>query len=104
GTRVRLGVRLRDLIDPTRDLRLVQALDEHVDVVGRPRTERHDAVGQRRIGGNRGTTAHGDYDTTPMTATEVPGHVDLTEHGIRPGRRAHLNPTTSMLYTHAPAR
>ena len=60
GTRVRLGVRLRDLIDPTRDLGLVQALDEHVDVVGRPRTERHDAVGQRRIGGNRGTTAHGD--------------------------------------------
>jgi phosphoenolpyruvate carboxykinase (ATP) len=39
-----------------------------------------------------------------MTATELPGHVDLTEHGIRPGARVYLNPTTSMLYTHALAR
>src|SRR3989440_2695695 len=36
-----------------------------------------------------------------MTATELPGHVDLTDHGIRPGARVYLNPTTSMLYTHA---
>ena len=39
-----------------------------------------------------------------MTATELPGHVDLTEHGIRAGGRVYLNPTTSMLYTHALAR
>ena len=39
-----------------------------------------------------------------MTATELPGHVDLTDHGIRPGARVYLNPTTSMLYTHALAR
>src|SRR2546423_15661587 len=39
-----------------------------------------------------------------MTATELPGHVDLTDHGIRPGGRVYLNPTTSMLYTHALAR
>jgi phosphoenolpyruvate carboxykinase (ATP) len=39
-----------------------------------------------------------------MTATELPGHVDLSEHGIRAGGRVYVNPTTSMLYTHALAR
>jgi phosphoenolpyruvate carboxykinase (ATP) len=39
-----------------------------------------------------------------MTATELPGNVDLSEQGIRPGARVYLNPTTSMLYTHALAR
>jgi phosphoenolpyruvate carboxykinase (ATP) len=36
-----------------------------------------------------------------MTTTELPGHVDLTEHGIEPAGRVYRNPTTSLLYTHA---
>src|SRR5919206_2488304 len=39
-----------------------------------------------------------------MTATELPGHVDLSRHGIRAAGRVYVNPTTSMLYTHALAR
>ena len=39
-----------------------------------------------------------------MTTTEVPGRVDLTAHGIDPTGRIYLNPTTSLLYTHALAR
>src|ERR1700704_3072396 len=31
-----------------------------------------------------------------MTATELPGHVNLSEHGIRAGGRVYLHPTTSM--------
>ncbi|MFN2629138.1 MAG: phosphoenolpyruvate carboxykinase (ATP) [Gaiellaceae bacterium] len=39
-----------------------------------------------------------------MTATELPGSVDLSEHGIDTVRRIIRNPTTSMLYTDALAR
>src|SRR5919206_1901025 len=39
-----------------------------------------------------------------MTATELPGHVDLSRHGIRAAGRVYRNPTTSMLYTHALVR
>src|SRR3954470_22562227 len=39
-----------------------------------------------------------------MTATELPGHVDLSRHGIRAAGRVFVNPTTSMLYSHALAR
>src|SRR3954452_4511250 len=39
-----------------------------------------------------------------MTATELPGHVDLSRHGIRAAGRVYVNPTTSMLYSHALAR
>jgi phosphoenolpyruvate carboxykinase (ATP) len=36
-----------------------------------------------------------------MTATELPGRVDLSEHGIRALGVVHRNPTTSLLYTHS---
>ncbi|HEY7396857.1 MAG TPA: phosphoenolpyruvate carboxykinase (ATP) [Gaiellaceae bacterium] len=36
-----------------------------------------------------------------MTTTEVPGRVDLSEHGIDATGRVYRNPTTSLLYTHA---
>jgi phosphoenolpyruvate carboxykinase (ATP) len=36
-----------------------------------------------------------------MTTTELPGRVDLTEHGIEAAGRVYRNPTTSLLYTHA---
>ena len=36
-----------------------------------------------------------------MTATELPGRVDLTEHGIDASGAVYRNPTTSLLYTHA---
>ena len=36
-----------------------------------------------------------------MTATELPGRVDLSEHGIDAAGRVYRNPTTSLLYTHA---
>jgi phosphoenolpyruvate carboxykinase (ATP) len=36
-----------------------------------------------------------------MTATEIPGRVDLTEHGIDASGAVYRNPTTSLLYTHA---
>jgi phosphoenolpyruvate carboxykinase (ATP) len=36
-----------------------------------------------------------------MTTTELPGHVDLSEHGIDASGRVIRNPTTSLLYTHA---
>jgi phosphoenolpyruvate carboxykinase (ATP) len=39
-----------------------------------------------------------------MTMTELPGQVDLSEHGIEPAGRVYRNPTTSLLYTHALAR
>ena len=39
-----------------------------------------------------------------MTMTELPGQVDLSEHGIEPTGRVYRNPTTSLLYTHALAR
>ncbi len=39
-----------------------------------------------------------------MTATELPGQVDLSEHGIDATGRIYRNPTTSLLYTHALAR
>ncbi len=36
-----------------------------------------------------------------VTATELPGHVDLGVHGIDATGTIHRNPTTSLLYTHA---
>ncbi|HEV2592334.1 MAG TPA: phosphoenolpyruvate carboxykinase (ATP) [Gaiellaceae bacterium] len=39
-----------------------------------------------------------------MTATELPGRVDLAEHGIDAGGRIYRNPTTALLYEHALAR
>src|SRR5881398_90273 len=39
-----------------------------------------------------------------MTMTELPGRVDLAEHGIEPSGRVYRNPTTPLLYTHALAR
>ena len=36
-----------------------------------------------------------------MTMTELPGEVDLSEHGIETSGRVYRNPTTSLLYTHA---
>jgi len=39
-----------------------------------------------------------------MTATELPGRVDLSEHGIDAAGRVYRNPTTALLYTHALAR
>ena len=39
-----------------------------------------------------------------MTATELPGRVDLAEHGIDAGGRIYRNPTTPLLYEHALAR
>jgi phosphoenolpyruvate carboxykinase (ATP) len=39
-----------------------------------------------------------------MTTTELPGQVDLSEHGIDSTGRIYRNPTASLLYTHALAR
>jgi phosphoenolpyruvate carboxykinase (ATP) len=39
-----------------------------------------------------------------MTTTELPGRVDLSEHGIDATGPVHRNPTTSLLYTHALTR
>jgi len=39
-----------------------------------------------------------------VTATELPGQVDLADHGIEPSGPVYRNPTTSLLYTHALAR
>ena len=39
-----------------------------------------------------------------MTATELPGRVDLSEHGIDATGTVYRNPTTALLYTHALAR
>jgi phosphoenolpyruvate carboxykinase (ATP) len=39
-----------------------------------------------------------------MTMTELPGRVDLSEHGIDSDGAVYRNPTTSLLYTHALAR
>jgi phosphoenolpyruvate carboxykinase (ATP) len=36
-----------------------------------------------------------------VTATELPGRVDLAEHGIDAGGRIYRNPTTALLYEHA---
>jgi phosphoenolpyruvate carboxykinase (ATP) len=36
-----------------------------------------------------------------MTATELPGRVDLSGHAIDPSGRVYRNPTTALLYTHA---
>jgi phosphoenolpyruvate carboxykinase (ATP) len=36
-----------------------------------------------------------------MTATELPGHVTLSEHGIDASAPVYRNPTTALLYTHA---
>src|SRR3954470_15939234 len=36
-----------------------------------------------------------------MTTTQLPGRVDLSEHGINVSGRVYRNPTTSLLYTHA---
>ena len=36
-----------------------------------------------------------------MTATELPGQVDLAAHGIDAGGAVYRNPTTALLYTHA---
>jgi phosphoenolpyruvate carboxykinase (ATP) len=36
-----------------------------------------------------------------MTATELPGHLTLSEHGIDPSGSVYRNPTTALLYTHA---
>src|SRR3954453_13542125 len=39
-----------------------------------------------------------------MTTTELPGHVDLSEHRIETSAPVYRNPTTALLYTHALAR
>src|SRR5581483_2808419 len=39
-----------------------------------------------------------------MTATQLPGSVDLSEHGIDSSGRVYRNPTTAFLYSHALAR
>src|SRR5690242_16073772 len=39
-----------------------------------------------------------------MTATKLPGSVDLSVHGIDPAGRVYRNPSTALLYTHALAR
>jgi phosphoenolpyruvate carboxykinase (ATP) len=39
-----------------------------------------------------------------MTTTELPGRVDLSEHGIEASGRIYQSPTTSLLYSHALAR
>jgi len=39
-----------------------------------------------------------------MTATELPGQVTLSEHGIESTAPIYRNPTTALLYTHALAR
>jgi len=39
-----------------------------------------------------------------VTATELPGHVDLGPHGIDVAGAIYRNPTTALLYTHALAR
>ena len=39
-----------------------------------------------------------------MTTTELPGRVDLSEHGIDPAGSVYRNPSTSLLYTHALTR
>src|SRR3954463_2979470 len=39
-----------------------------------------------------------------MTTTELPGRVDLSEHGIDASGPVYRNPTTALLYTHALAR
>jgi phosphoenolpyruvate carboxykinase (ATP) len=39
-----------------------------------------------------------------VTATELPGHVDLSPHGIDVAGTIYRNPTTALLYTHALAR
>jgi phosphoenolpyruvate carboxykinase (ATP) len=39
-----------------------------------------------------------------VTATELPGRVDLAEHGIDASGRIYRNPTTALLYEHALAR
>ena len=36
-----------------------------------------------------------------MTTTQLPGRVDLSEHGITASGQVYRNPTTSLLYTHA---
>src|SRR4051794_3132902 len=36
-----------------------------------------------------------------MTTTELPGRVDLSEHGIDASGRTYRNPTTALLYSHA---
>ena len=36
-----------------------------------------------------------------MTATELPSHVELSEHGIESTAPVYRNPTTALLYTHA---
>ena len=39
-----------------------------------------------------------------MTTTELPGQVDLSEHGVDASGPVYRNPTTALLYTHALAR
>src|SRR5689334_22430762 len=39
-----------------------------------------------------------------MTATKLPGSVDLSVHGIDPAGRVYRNPSTALLYSHALAR
>jgi phosphoenolpyruvate carboxykinase (ATP) len=39
-----------------------------------------------------------------MTATELPSHVELSEHGIESSAPVYRNPTTALLYTHSLAR
>jgi phosphoenolpyruvate carboxykinase (ATP) len=39
-----------------------------------------------------------------MTTTELPGRVDLSEHGLDASGPVYRNPTTALLYTHALAR
>src|SRR5207248_523625 len=39
-----------------------------------------------------------------MTTTELPGQVDLSEHGVDASGAVYRNPSTALLYTHALAR
>src|SRR5215831_8593439 len=59
------------------------------------------ATGRSRTG-----PAHGrEWAQCPfVTAIELPGRVDLREHGIDASGRVYRNPTTSLLYSHALAR
>ena len=43
-------------------------------------------------------------ETLLMTTTDLPGRVDLSEHGINASGPTYRNPTTSQLYTHALVR
>ena len=113
-------VRLRDLVEPPRDLLVATAAHERVDVAVVPEAERDDAVGKRWIGhlrrhdpydmrafppgGALGTTISKRRRTPIAITTDVRGQADLSQHGIHATGRVFHQPTTSLLYMHALAR